>query len=350
MEGAIRLAFPREPDYFAAAPHLGCRSATFVIRDETGDIVATGSRTTQEVWLEGEPALLGYLSGLRVAPERRIGRRTLAEGYALARGTRTEDELPFDLTAIVADNVRARRLLERGLPGLPVYTPVGELVTLTFPVGRRTRRGFPPRGGSGLEVVDGVGGGPERIAARMADRLAREAASAWLAPRWGVDGLARLAAGGSGSWSPLVAFRDGAVAGCGAVWDQRPFRQCVVAGYAPALARIRRALNLFLRLAGRPSLPPPGSRLRLGYLSHLAADDEEVLAAIVEAALGRAAAVGLDHLSLALAAGDPRLEGLKGRFRGRELRSVLYLVAGPRQDGLAYVPRGSDIRVEVAIL
>jgi hypothetical protein len=42
------------------------------------------------------------------------------------------------LTSIASDNVVARRLLERGLPGMPTYRPLCEFVTLVF---RRVRNG-----------------------------------------------------------------------------------------------------------------------------------------------------------------------------------------------------------------
>ena len=57
----------------------------------------------------------------------------LGAGYHAMDRTRLADELPYDLTSIVSDNHTARRLLERGLPGLPRYLPVGEVIRTWAP-------------------------------------------------------------------------------------------------------------------------------------------------------------------------------------------------------------------------
>ena len=51
------------------------------------------------------------------------------------------DAVGFHLTAILARNETARRLLEAGLPGLPRYSPVAEIKTFTLATrGRWVRR------------------------------------------------------------------------------------------------------------------------------------------------------------------------------------------------------------------
>ncbi len=173
MEGWVRLAFPREPSFFGSAILEGEHAGTVVIRrGPGGTVVALGSRAVKEVWWKGRPARLGYLGQLRFARGWKPGRRTLARAYELVRGCRAPDELPFDLTSIVADNEPARRLLERGLPGLPRYTPLAELVTVVVPArdGRPARHGIrveegrsdPTTGGLGPLRRDGPAAGTDR--------------------------------------------------------------------------------------------------------------------------------------------------------------------------------------------
>jgi hypothetical protein len=351
MEGWVRLAFPREPSYFAAQKLEGVGGATIVVRRRRdGAVVGMGSRSVKEVHLDGRPARVGYLGQLRFAPGWRAGRRTLEEGYALARSLRSEDELPFDLTAVVDDNLPARRLLERGLPGLPRYTPLTELVTLVVDtrsgVGTGERRAR-PGGGVGVHVeYAGDGSGLDA----MAERLHRRRDTLRLAPRWRRGRLAELMSGRFGPWRPLIARDGDVVVGCAAVWDQRPFRQCVVRGYAPGLAPVRPALSVVRRLLGRPGLPAPGAALRLGYLSHLAADDPGTMGALVAAARAHAVELGLDHLALGLPAGRPELDVLQGLFGGHAYRSVIYAVhdAGLDPEFLAF--DGGNLHVEVATL
>lgn len=356
LGGAIRLSFPREPDYFTAARLGGERPATIVVRGRAeGEIVAMGSRAVWPVWLDGRPARLGYLAQLRAAPGRRLQRRVLLEGYRLARRLRAEDELPFDLTTVVADNRRARRLLERGLPGLPAYTPLAELVTLVLPARSRRARVRWLREGrwsdsAGRRGASSCGPGtPEELPA-LAARLESWGRGHRLAPRWELGRLRELAEGRSGRWHPLVARRAGAVVGCAAIWDQRPLRQCVVSGYAGRLRRVRPALNAALALAGRPTLPPPGTALRMAYVSHLAAEDAGMALRLVGAACRRAAGFGLDYLSTTFTRSHPWLPLLRRRFGGRPYASMLYRVHDPGVESEPAGLGGPDIQVEGALL
>lgn len=356
LGGDIRLSFPREPDYFASARLGGARAATMVVRGRVPDeIVAMGSRSVWDVWLDGRPTRVGYLARLRAAPGRRLQRRALLEGYRLAHALRADDELSFDITAIVSDNHRARRLLERGLPGLPAYTPLAELVTLVLPVRgrgaprrwlREGRASHPP----GSRAASTVGAATPGELPAVGARLESWGRGHRLAPRWDPGRLRELAEGRSGRWHPLVARRAGAVVGCAAIWDQRPLRQCVVSGYAARLRRVRPALNAALALAGRPTLPPPGTALRMAYLSHLAAEDAEMALRLVGAACRRAAGLDLDYLSTTFTRSHPWLPLLRRRFGGRPYASVLYRVhdadVEPDPAGLG----GPDIQVEGALL
>ena len=75
-----------------------------------------------------------YLGALRTLPGAR-GIKCLVSGYRMLETTRRHDELPFDLTSVAADNVAARRLLERGLPMLPRYRALCDYHTPLIPVG-----------------------------------------------------------------------------------------------------------------------------------------------------------------------------------------------------------------------
>ena len=321
MGGLIRLTLEREPCVWHAAAVEGERHHTVVARERaTGKIVGLGSRAVRQVWVDGERARLGYLAQLRLAPELRAGRRLLAAGYRSCDRERREDELPYDLTSIVADNVAARRLLERGLPGLPRYHRLCRLVTLTLPTRRR-------RLGSGVVRQ----AGEDQLPA-IVQCLERNLSRYQYAPAWTEADLRSTSRSrGLKARDFLVVSDpadDGQVAGCAAIWDQRSFKQVVVRDYAPALRRFRPLLNLMLVVAGRPRLPPPGSSLDLAYLSHLAVDGDrpEVAVELIRAARHQAACRGLDYLALSLAESHPLLPAVRRAFPARELSSVLYLV------------------------
>ncbi len=132
LPGWVSLAFTREPNYFAGAALEGERHAVILARDrDTGCLAGMFSRGVRRVYLNGESRWLPYLGQLRVASAHRGGYHRLRQGFELARQwLRAPDELPFELTSILADNRAARRLLTAGLPGMPRYAPLGELVTL----------------------------------------------------------------------------------------------------------------------------------------------------------------------------------------------------------------------------
>jgi hypothetical protein len=353
MEGRVRLAFAREPSYFGASRIEGDPHVTMVLRGPGGrGVLAMGSRSVRDVYVLGGPARLGYLAQLRWAPGRHPRRGELVRGFARIRSTRAEDELPFDLTSVAADNAPARRLLERGLPGLPRYTPLIELETRVLPVGSAVhwvRRGVRSAGRAGSGAPRARPARPDELAALSA-LLDADGRSRRLAPRWSVERLAELASGRLGAWEPLLLAQGSDVLGSVALWDQRRHRQVVVHSYDPALARLVRWLAPFGRLAGRPVLPPPGSVLPIAFASHLCAPDAAALEALLEAVLARARARGLRHLALALPAGDPALDAVRRSFGGWAYRTVLYVVHDAGSPPVLEASAPADVRVEVATL
>lgn len=210
MPGPVRVAFEREPDYFAAARAEGGIHHTVCARDSaTGRIVAMASRCVRELYVNGRPRRVGYLGQLRIDPGcRMLTRPLLRRGFALLQQTHAHDEEPFDITTIVAGNHPARRLLLAGLPGTPRYTRIGDITTLLIPADRARPPGSP---------------------------ILREL---WSNP-------------------PSEPRQFQPVTPTPPLWDQRSFRQLVVRGYAPWLRWLRWPLRL----------PPTGSVLPVAYLT-----------------------------------------------------------------------------------
>lgn len=353
MEGAIRLALTREPRFALGAEVEGERHCTVLVRDEaTNRLLGMGSRSVREVFHHGRQARLGYLGQLRFAPGTRHVRRIRDAFHAIEAAVQP-DELPFDLTSIVADNAPARRLLERGLPGLPPYRPLAEAETLIMPTADPVwaRRGRMPA------VRPARAGDEGRVVAFLQAQLCRHA----LAPRWTEADLRARCRDLSIEHFALLE-EQGSLRGVGAVWDQRAFKQVLVAGYQPWLARARRPLNAVLHVLGQPRLPPAGASLSLGYLSHfaLAADDDvEAATALVHALRIQARGRGLAQLVLTLAADHPLRAPLRTRFAARPYHSILYAVCWRNRsrsdgaataDGAAEILGGRRLYAEAALL
>jgi hypothetical protein len=340
MEGEIRVSLEREPNVFFAAAVEGEPHRTIVARDPEGRIVGMGSRSVRNAFVNGEPCRLGYLSQLRVDRAYRGRKRLLTAGYDLIRSFRSPDELPFDLTSIVADNEVARRLLGAGLPGLPTYCEIEEWTTLIVPTTSRPRRV------TGVQIERGT----LDLLAGAAACLERNRRRYQFAPRFSAADLQ------SPEHSPglapsdfFLAVTEGEVVGCLALWDQTGFKQVVVQGYEPRLARWRTWINCLAPILGTPRLPDPGNSLPHAYLSHLAVDDDdpEIFRALVEAAHAEARARRFVYVVIGLAARHPWTTWLEKRFKPRTYSSILYAVLW--EDESTFLD-GRMPHVEVALL
>ncbi|MBZ0088884.1 MAG: hypothetical protein K8H90_00750, partial [Thermoanaerobaculia bacterium] len=236
---------------------------------------------------------------------------------------RRPGELDFDFTTILADNRVARRLLEAGLASLPCYLPVAELLTLTLSCSEPLWR-------NGHSTTFETSTARPHELGEIAELLDRTRSGLQLAPTWSRSELESPARSrGLIAERFIWAGKGEHRLGCAAVWDQSEFKQVVVRGYSRGLERWRGLLNALAPWTGSPKLPPAGSPLRLGYLSHVAvpAGDAEMLCALIAAARRRARRLGLDLLALGLDSRRPELAAVRRQFRCRETRSVVYLVS-----------------------
>lgn len=320
MEGEIRVSLEREPNVFLAAAVEGEPHRTIVARDPDGKIAGMGSRSVWNAFVNGEPRRIGYLSQLRVDRAHRGRKRLLAAGYDLIRSFRNPDELPFDLTSIVADNDIARRLLGAGLPGLPSYREIEEWMTLIVPTTSRPRAKNP-----GARILRGS----RELLTGAAACLERNRRRYQLAPNFSLEDL--LSPERSRGLAPsdfFLAVVEGEVVGCLALWNQSGFKQVVVRGYAPRLARWRPWTNRLAPLLKTPRLPDPGQALPHAYVSHVAVDgdDPQIFRALIEAAYAEARERRYVYIVMGFAARHPWNAWLKSRFKPRAYASLLYTV------------------------
>ena len=231
----VEMTMEREPSYFAGKNIYGRDWA--VIAEDKGDVIGMYSASVMPVHLDGRTTRLGYLGGLRVNPQHRRRIRYLREGYA-SIGHFAPETVPWWFTVVAAENDGARRLLERGVPGLPPYHPRGDYVTFALPVSRGKRRGLWRRA----------------TAEEIVPIYNQAAANFQFSPVLDESIARRL------DW-----FRAGdAVA---ALWDQRAFKQIVARRYRrPALVPF---YNAYARIARRIPLPREGRALDQTFIAFL---------------------------------------------------------------------------------
>jgi hypothetical protein len=343
--GEVRLAFCREPSFFYGAAVEGEPTAVVVARTEDDRIVGLGSRSVMDVFIDGTPRRVGYLSLMRLAEGYRNRARIVRAGFAALGGVRRLDEELFDVVSVVADNRVARRLLEAGILGLPRLSPLARFVTRVVPI----RREIPL-------TLAGIVLEPAEAAAlpEIASCLERSRRRLGLARRFTLEELrCPRRSRGLSPGDFIVARRAGQVVACAAVWDQTSFKQVLVSDYEPVLRRWRRTANLLSPLMGTPRLPAPGNALQLAYVSHLAVDDDDprLFQVLWSAVVSSARKRGFEQLVAGFASTHPLLPALRRTSRAREYESILYAAHGDAAGESAIrALEGRPVHLEVALL
>lgn len=324
MDGRISVAFHREPSWFAGAVVDGTFRQVIACREVlSGKLVGFGCRSLREVYVNGEPATVGYLSSLRLLPEHRnIG--LIARGYAKLRELHRDGRAPYYLTTIAEGNETALKILTSGRAGLPIYHPFGAYHTVALPISR---------GGKG-SMSPGV------RTANMSDLptilafLSRIGPNRQFFPRLTEQdfGSEQGAMRGLEMKNVLLAERGGDLLGMIAGWDQHSFRQSVVREYHGTLRYLRPIYNLWKGLSGQRVLPSKGQPFRylMAALPVVADDDVEVLESLLKTLLHQAAGGPWSHLLLGLHERDPLLSVAR-RYQIATYTTRLYVVCW--QDG-----------------
>lgn len=332
--GQISLSLQREPDYFSDALVPGHARRTLIAR-ENGRVTCIGSCTVRQRFVNGRPRSVGYLGELRLDNAFAGRFDILRRGYDFFRELESASPADFYFTSIAAHNVKARRFLERGLPGMPAYEFLGEFVTVVLRTMRSGTRKVPLCSCAGHEIIS---------------RLNAFNRQYQFSPAWSVPELRALQLLGLGE-SVLMGSPEQPSASA-ALWDQRGFKQTLLRGYGPSLATLRPVLNLAARLLGQPNLPPPNTILANALLTLLLVSPEapapflQLLAAL----RNRAFEQGLELLTLGFAGNDPRLAIVRSHFRRREYLTRLYLVRWPEFGGSVSALDTRILAPELALL
>ena len=293
--------------------------------NKTGRLVATGHRSVKRVFVNGKPATVGYLGGLRVEPGVRSA-SFLARGYAQLRDLRAGHSTSFDLSTIMEDNFQARKVLLSKRLGLPGYHDIGRFCCMALSLQAKSN----PPAGSKFTLRNATQADVENVVAFLnREGRAKQFFPEYRAEDFGCPGglLSHL------EWTDVfLAFRGAELVGVLAAWDQRAFRRWRVTGYARWLRLSRPVLNLAARLRRMPLLPNPGSPLNCFNLALVCIRDNDL--AMFKALLDEIIRARQDRFAVFLAGlheCDPLLPELLSRPHV-SLASRLYVVdLGKRQ-------------------
>ena len=319
--GSFALSLEREPSAFDHNGANALRRCFIVARDcRTSEAIGVCERVVREAYVDRKVHKLPYLCALRIAATHRHRIGVLRGGFeALRQLADRPDEAPFALTSIAAKNEAALRVLSRGIPGLPVYSPVGAYST--FVLGARSEK-----------LLTGIRQATPQDFPAIARFLQSALVSKQFAPYWREERLAALAENGLPASQILLAMRNGTIHGCMGVWDQIGFKQAVPRRYPPIVGALRPLINLFAPLTGSPRLPAIGQPLRLAVLSLVAveADNQSVFRELLRSALGVAGRLGHSGAIIGTAHDSQAGETIRRHYRfATEYKTQLFLVHWP---------------------
>lgn len=340
MDSWVRLSFEREPSYFDGVDLMG-KSCTVMACDENqlNSIVGMYSCEYLPVHVNGASDYVGYLGGLRVNQQYRHKVRILKSGFeSIPHLVTIRGAAPFWFTSVASENTPARRLLEAGLKGMPVYSPLGEMETLVF----NTRQGK-LQGLLQQAVLEDV--------PALVDFFNRQAAHYQFSPVLTKEWLLGLSGDKGLTLGDFWLAKDGAdIRACLAIWDQRAFKQTVSRGYRYPLNAFRGAYNLYAGATGRVKLLAVGKKLEQVFLSFVAFDNPEgtLPLQIIKEGLARASEKGAEVGILGLSAENPLTAILKRTLRPSVYRTCIETVCLPT--GLEPILNGSPPQPEVAVL
>ncbi len=342
MPGWIRMAYGREPDFFHGLSVEGPYAKAFAYVDKGGEVLGMGTRAVKPVWLDGEPASVGYLGGLRIAADARRG-LGLARAFRLIRQQHRDGRCPFYVTTITEDNQEAQRILTSGRAGLPHYIYAGRLCIRASAPRWLARKLKCP---ADLQVTGGADLGLDALLAFYEQHGPRRQ----LFPRLGAQDLGSPYLRGLTLDDFLVARNAaGEVQGVAALWDQSAYKQLLITGYAPALRVALPLLRPLARWTTGLRLPRAGSELKVAHLAFpcLKSDDPTVLRALLGQAGRRLQDGGADCLLLGFMQDDP----LRPKdIAGVSYESLAYLACYDDSEARcrAIIEDGRPLHVEVA--
>lgn len=324
LPGNIQVAFGRDPDYFYALNIEG-KVSQAIVAMEDDKVIGMGCRSIKPMYINGQKADFGYLSGLRGSETYR-GTTGLARGFKFLRMLHQDRRADAYITTIIDDNKYAKKLLESGRAGLPRYMDLGKYHTFAINMNRWRRRRSPREGVSVIR-------GPAFELKEIVSFLNRFGKRRQFFPVYTEEDFCCEYTRDFSPSDFYVAVRSGEVIGVIAKWDQNSFKQNIIAGYAGYLKIFRCPVNLALHAVGFKALPKPGEPLRMFFVSFVCIKDDapEVLEELLEAIYQDNKTRGYHYCLVGFHERDSLQQAISRYFSVR-YTSRLYLVAW--EDGM----------------
>jgi hypothetical protein len=314
----VQFAFERVPDYFQSALVSHQSPHTMVVeRRSDKAVVAMVNLGHREVFVDGQAQTIRYGSDLRIASEYQ-GSRVL---IYINRAVRECIQDSWYQSVILEENDKSRGALEGGRAGLPLFKPMGGIITHTI-TGRKRQP---------TELTAQVRVATVADISAMNRFVQGMAAFYQFLPAynfWDLEAGLPYFNGLKISDFLLLMDADGDVRGLVGLWNQKTFKQTRVVDYSRSVALFRPFYNVWSSLTGGFVLPAKGETFDyLALHSPLTSpDDSDAFRALLHSAWLAAKVRGNRAITLTIADSDPRGNVLDD-FRTIPLKAYQYTAA-----------------------
>ena len=318
IEGSISVAFETAPSFFDAVSIQGDESQIITVKSKE-EIAGFGVRSIKPMYFNGQPINLGYLSGLRGNQKFR-NHVFLARGFKLLAELDQDNKVPFYITTIIEDNIKAKKILESGRAGLPTYSPIDILSTFLIKPRKRKKK---------HNVIKGNQISLEEIVTF----LNQEGSKKQFTPYYYESDFSSARLRGLRHEDFYVAIDNSEIIGVVAKWDQKSFKQTRVTGYSKSIRIARRLTNSLARFTNIPYLPNPGKLLNYFYAAFPTTknNNPEILDSLLSEISSDANNTNYNYFSIGLTQSDPLTKTAKS-LSSREYRAKVYAVTFDRKN------------------
>ena len=261
MGEKFEIIFKRDPNFFYACQTQGflCQTAVAEMEDKT--LVASCSRILKHAYINGNPAVLGYISDLRIVPSSKK-MRILSNGSEFIKKLRDDNPAYIHLATITDDNRNAKIALtwKNKNSSIPNLYDLGTINTyFVFPLFKKRRKNKVAIQQGSLEILDDI-----------VAFLNKEGCRKQFYPVYTKEYFLNLRDFYIENF--CVAYNEeNQIIGVAAKWEQTHFKQIFLKQYHGKMKWIQK---IFCSL-----LPKEGENIKYVYIAFIAVqnDDTEVL-------------------------------------------------------------------------
>lgn len=327
MDADVVLSVDRRPD-FDAAYRLQGGEWTCWVGEADGELHGLGTILVRDGYVDGQPAKVGYLGDLRIAPGLQ-GRGLLGRFYGpVLEEAASRTGADVFLTTVIASNAKAIAALTGAKAagrGIPPYTLLRRFAIRTIwgalPAPARRRAACRVRPATAADIPD---------VAALLDGDGRSRPYGYALPEAELRRRLETWPGLSISDFLLAVDAGGEILGCLATWDAHGVKRTIVAEYRGRMRAVRSGYNAAAALLRLPRLPAAGGELPYVYVTHQAvpSGDPAVMAALLRAAYTDVRRNRRALLSVCVWEDDPLAAAYAG-FVKTDLPAHLYAVTLP---------------------